>query len=129
MLKRHDRLAELRRKVPKIDSDHAVHRVIALLFNFHGRCKNTACRRAKNCLGEGAPCFDAFWWDLPEIQKDLFREMIKARVAGAKTAAEIEAVAIANVMAHYKTAEKLAAAAQAMPEKPREIVLPRARIL
>lgn len=130
--KRHDRLAELRRKVPKITDEHGVRRVIALLFGFCGRCENDHCRRAKNCVGDGAPCFDAFWWDLPDIQKDLFREMIKARRGGAKTAAEIERRAIEAVMRHYETAEGLAAARQdGIPPQPHrapsEPVLPPAR--
>jgi hypothetical protein len=128
--KRENRLAALQLKMPPITDPHGVRRVIALLFGFHGRCDTVHCRRAKNCVGEAASCFDAFWWDVPEIHKDLFRAMIKARQAGAKTAAEIEAVAIANVMAHYKTAEKLVAPPPAMPEKPhREPAMPRCRIL
>jgi hypothetical protein len=123
-------LAALQRKMPPITDKHGTRRLIALLFGFCGRCENRHCRRADKCVGEDASCFKAFWPAVPEIEKDLFREMVKARIAGARTAAEIEAVAIGKVMAHYKMAEKFAAPEHGPPEKPlREPILPRARIL
>jgi hypothetical protein len=108
--KRENRLAALQRKMPPITDPHGVRRLVALLFGFHGCCENVHCRRAKKCLGETASCFDAFWPVVPEIRKDLFREMIKARHAGAKTAAEIEQRAVEAVMRHYSMTESLAAA-------------------
>ena len=112
MPKRHDRLAELKRKMPDIRAEHGAHRFTALVFGFYSRCQNGACRRMKKCVGDGAPCFDAFWWDLPEIQKDIFREMVKARMAGATTAEEIQSVAFAKIMAHYTPEQIREAAAQ-----------------
>ena len=103
----------LRRKMPDIKAPHGVHRFIALGFKFYERCENRHCRRASQCVGAGAPCFDAFWWDLPEIRKNIYREMVKARVAGAKTAEEVEKIAFAKIMAHYTPEQIYEAAAQA----------------
>jgi hypothetical protein len=98
--------------MPDINEPHATRRFIALVFGFYARCENRHCRRASQCVGEGAPCFDAFWWDLPEIRKDIYREMIKARVAGAKTKEEIENVVFPKIMAHYTPEQIREAAAQ-----------------
>ena len=127
-----NRLAAFERKQPQITDPQGVRRLIALFFRFHGRCANRHCRRAQKCVGAEAPCFDAFWWDLPEIEKDLFREMVKARVAGATTPEEIERRAIEALMRYYKGAEKFAAPAKNAVQDaapPREPILPRARIL
>jgi hypothetical protein len=144
MPRHHDRLAELRRKMPKITDQHGVRRFIALGFRFYERCENRACRRAGQCVGEAAPCFDAFWWDLPEIRKDIYRESVRARMEGAKTAEEIEAAVFPKIMAVYSREQILAAAAALRSPKPAryprgepaisepvlpEPVLPRARIL
>lgn len=110
--RRHDRLAALQRKMPPLSDPHGVRRFIALCFGFHAACENRACRRAAQCVGEKAECFDAFWWDLPEIRKDCYREMIKARIAGALTREEIQAVAFARIMAHYTPEQIHEAAAQ-----------------
>jgi hypothetical protein len=125
--------------MPKITDESGVRRFIALGFHFYERCENRGCRRAGQCIGEGAPCFDAFWWDLPAIRKDIYREMVKARVNGAKTAQEIEDVAFSRIMKMYSQEQILAAAAELRSPKPagdpgREPahprpVLPRARIL
>ena len=117
MPRRHDRLVEMQRKMPKITDEHGVRRFIALCFQFYERCENRACRRAGQCVGEGTPCFDAFWWDLPEIRKDIYREMVKARVAGAKTVEEIEAIVFPKIMAIYSHEEILAAAAELRSQK------------
>ena len=131
-------LTPLQRKMPSIGDPCGVRRVTALVLGFHAKCRDE-CRRAKNCVGAGAPCFDAFWWGLPEIQKDIFREMVKARVAGAGTAEEIENAAFARIMAVYSPEQILAAAEEVRSPRPArntvreqarpEPVLPRARIL
>jgi hypothetical protein len=118
MTKKHDRPTELRRKMPKITNEHGVRRFIALCFCFYERCENRGCRRAGQCVGDGAPCFDAFWWDLPEIHKDIYREMIKARVAGARTVAEIEDAVFPKIMAMYSREQILAAEADLQSPKP-----------
>jgi hypothetical protein len=107
--------AELKRKMPNLNDEHGVHRFIALIFGFHKRCRDE-CRRTKKCVGAGAPCFDQFWWDLPEIRKDMFRETVKARIAGAKTADETEAIVFPKIMAHYTPEQIREAAAQAAKE-------------
>jgi hypothetical protein len=121
-----------------------VRRFIALGFRFYERCENRGCRRAGQCVGEDAPCFDALWWDLPEIRKNIYRESVKARLDGAKTAEEIEAAVSPKIMAMYSPEEIHAAAAALRSPKPvrnprgesaisepvlPEPVLPRARIL
>lgn len=111
MPKHHD-IAALRRKMPRIDDEFAGRRIIALCFDFYARCKNRGCRRAGQCVGESAECFDAFWPDLPEIRKDLYREMVKARVAGAKTREEIENIAFPRILARYTPEQIHEAAAQ-----------------
>lgn len=118
MPKRHEPLTALQRKMPKITDEHGVRRFIALSFRFYERCDNRGCRRAGQCVGEGAPCFDAFWWDLPAVRKDIFRETIKARVNGAATAEEIEAVVFSKIMATYSQEQVLAAAAELRSPKP-----------
>jgi hypothetical protein len=107
-----NRLADLQRRMPSITDECGVRRFIALVFGFYARCENRNCRRKSQCVGEGAPCFDAFWWDLPEIRKDLYREAIKARVAGAKTREEIENIVFPKIMAHYTPEQIHEAAAQ-----------------
>jgi hypothetical protein len=143
MSKSEERLAALRRKIPNVKTDpHGARRFAALCFAFYERCENRACRRAGQCVGKTALCFDVFWPGLPEIQKDIYREMVKARFDGAKTPEEIEAVAFAKIMTWYTPQEIYAAAAQAgvqqaqkpvrervQPRPDREPVLPRARIL
>jgi hypothetical protein len=110
---RHCSVIELQRKKPDITSDkHGVPRFVALLFGFYRRCNNGNCRRAKKCVGRDASCFHAFWPDLPEICKNMFREQIKARAAGAKTAEEIEAIVFPKMMAQYTLEEICEAAAQ-----------------
>jgi hypothetical protein len=55
---------------------------------------------------------------LPEIRKDIYREMVKARVAGARTAEEIQAAAFTKIMAMYSHEQILAAAAELRSPKP-----------
>jgi hypothetical protein len=140
--KRHRRPDTLARKMPDIEAPHGTRRVIAYLFGFCRRCDNVHCRRANKCVGEAAPCFDAYWPDVPEILKDLFREIIRARQAGAVTPEEIQNAAFAKIMAYYTPEQIRAAAANIAPQKasrgpampdappaPPPPVLPRARIL
>lgn len=118
MPKKSNRLAQLQQKMPSIDDPCGVRRFVALAFGFHGKCRDE-CRRAQNCVGAGAPCFDAFWPGLPKIRKDIYREMVKARVAGAKTAKEIRDAALTRIMAMYSREEILAAVDEMQSPKAR----------
>jgi hypothetical protein len=59
------------------------------LLQFWRRCRDTACRRRRSCIGDASACFDRGFASMSEADKEWLRGAIMATVKGARTKGEL----------------------------------------
>ena len=78
-------------RVKPQQTDSNAHQLIAKALGFVSFCTNAHCRRARECRGEGHPCFAAFWPHVAEETKAWLRATMKALADGADEHAALAA--------------------------------------